>query len=148
MICVFALAYWNNFLWAGYAYYDVLRLDKESNDHKKQTWIAKIDPAYGTFLFESTYWDRGNYLRNEGRWLYCDPDGLYTRWNVTVSNCNIFCIWNSNSTKTQRIAVFWKCLIMEINVLFDTIVENILINSLQNNISIQNIKNGKNRENI
>ena len=81
-----------NFFWAGYAYYDVLRLDKESNDHKKQTWIVKKDPSDGTFLFESTYWKRGNYLNgNEGRWLYCDTDGSSSWWNVTVSQCNIFC---------------------------------------------------------
>ena len=75
-----------NFFWAGYAYYDVLRLDQESNDHKKQTWIVKIDPSDGTFLFESTYWKRGNYLNgNEGFWLYCDTDGSNSWWNVTAT---------------------------------------------------------------
>ena len=89
-ICSYILK--TNFFWAGYAYYDVLRLDKESNDHKKQTWIVKKDPSDGTFLFESTYWKRGNYLNgNEGRWLYCDTDGKSSWWNVTVSQCNIFC---------------------------------------------------------
>ena len=79
-----------NFFWAGYAYYDVLRLDKESNDHKKQTWIVKKDPSDGTFLFESTYWNRGNYLNGNDPvssrgWLYCDSDGIKSPWKITSS---------------------------------------------------------------
>ena len=75
-----------NFFWAGYAYYDVLRLDQESSDHKQQTWIVKIDRYDGTFLFESAYWNKGNYLNgNVGFWLYCDTEGRFSWWNVTTT---------------------------------------------------------------
>ena len=96
-----------NFFWAGYAYYDVLRSDKESNDHKKQTWIVKKDPSDGTFLFESTYWNRGNYLNgNEGSFLYCDTDGSSSWWNVTVNNCEIFCPWTRTLQKQKELSYF------------------------------------------
>ena len=84
MRCLVAHSHWNKFRWAGYAYYDKLRLDHGSDAHKKQTWIVKIDPSDGTFLFESTYWNKGNYLNgNEGYWLYCDRDGSQSWWNLT-----------------------------------------------------------------
>jgi len=68
----------------GYTYYDRLQLDHGSDAHKKQTWIVKIDPSDGTFLFESTYWNKGNYFNgNEGYWLYCDRDGSQSWWNLT-----------------------------------------------------------------
>ena len=59
----------------------------------KQTWIVKIDPSDSTFFFESTYWNKGNYLmgpeRNHGYWervfLWCDDDSGVNRWTVTPS---------------------------------------------------------------
>ena len=77
------------FRWIGYAYYDRLQLDHGSDAHKQQTWIVKINSSDGTFLFESTYWSRGNYLNgNEPSngpifWLYCDSDGIESPWKLT-----------------------------------------------------------------
>ena len=75
----------------GYAYYDILRPNDGKFAHQKQTWRVKKDPSDGTFLFETTYWKRGNYLMASmydlyyTAWLYCNDDhgGLYGRWNVT-----------------------------------------------------------------
>ena len=81
--------------WTGYAYYDRLQLDHGSDAHKKQTWIVKINSSDGTFLFESTYWNRGNYLNGNELsrseydgyqyWLYCDSDGIQSPWKLTPS---------------------------------------------------------------
>ena len=64
----------------------------------KQTWIVKIDPSDSTFFFESTYWNKGNYLigpESIDKWakysemelLWCDDDsGGVNKWNVTPSS--------------------------------------------------------------
>jgi len=67
----------------------------------KQTWIVKMDPSDTTFFFESTYWNKGNYLigpesiaqeyccngKREMALLWCDDDsGGVNRWNVTPSS--------------------------------------------------------------
>ena len=53
---------------------------------KKQTWIVKIDPSDGTFLFESTYWARGNYLSGKlNDWLYVYHNYRENWWKVTPS---------------------------------------------------------------
>ena len=89
-ICVFTYTHSNRFHLTGSAYYDILRLNDESYVHQKQTWIDNIDHSEGTFLFESTYWKRGNYLiaNNddwEDDWLYCDDNSRQNWWNVTSS---------------------------------------------------------------
>ena len=91
MICVLTYIL-EHIFWTGYAYYDRLQLDHGSDAHKKQTWIVKINSSDGTFLFESMYWKRGNYLNanepsfDDGRyWLYCDSDGIHSPWKLTSS---------------------------------------------------------------
>ena len=79
----------------GYAYYDVLRPNDGKSAHQKQTWMVKKDPSDGLFLFETTYWNRGNYLiasttdtyYDPHKWLYCDDQhrGMYGWWNVASS---------------------------------------------------------------
>ena len=85
MICVLTYIL-EHIFWTGYAYYDRLQLDHGSDAHKKQTWIVKINSSDGTFLFESTYWNRGNYLNGNVKWwLYCDSDGIKSPWKLTSS---------------------------------------------------------------
>ena len=94
MICVLTYIL-EHIFWTGYAYYDRLQLDHGSDAHKKQTWRVKINSSDGTFLFESMYWKRGNYLNaNEKSWarnggyeyyLYCDSDGIHSPWKLTSS---------------------------------------------------------------
>ena len=61
----------------------------------KQTWIVKRDPSDSTFLFESTYWSKGNYLIGPEEpesvigslaWLWVDDHSEVNRWTVTPSS--------------------------------------------------------------
>ena len=57
-----------------------------------------MDPSDSTFFFESTYWNKGNYLigpESIDKWakywemevLWCDDDsGGVNKWNVTPSS--------------------------------------------------------------
>ena len=86
IICVFAHTHLYIFRLTGNAHYDILQPNDGSSDHRKQTWIVNIDPSDGTFRFESTYWNRGNYLiANMDDWedpyLYCDDDSSQ-KWKV------------------------------------------------------------------
>ena len=77
----------------GNIWYDKLR-ETGTAAHDKQTWIVKIDPSDSTFFFESTYWNKGNYLigpesiaGKKMAFLWCDDDsGGVNRWNVTPSS--------------------------------------------------------------
>ena len=52
--------------------------------HNKQTWRVERY-ADSTFRFESTYWDKGNYLYGYGKWLYADDYNSESWWKVTPS---------------------------------------------------------------
>jgi len=78
----------------GYIWYDKLR-ETGTAAHDKQTWIVKIDPSDSTYSFESTYWNKGNYLigpESLGNmpwniaYLWCDDDSGVNRWTVTPSS--------------------------------------------------------------
>lgn len=69
----------------GFVWYDMIR-PFGTAAHNKQTWIVKMDPSNSAFLFESTYWKRGNYLiGNDRPLLYVDDNYRENWWKVTPS---------------------------------------------------------------